>query len=121
MTPPDPMWPGQTTSDDGKRWFVTGDVATIEAAIALGAPLARDQVTDAWHKAIEHGRIAMMAYLREFDSINCDWVGHRIVRPFRRILGPCGRAARFGQLAALQWLRCRGCREQPAQNCRFSD
>ena len=82
-----------------------GDVPTIEAAVTLGAPLARQQVTDAWHRAIEKGRVEMMAWLREYDPKHCDWIGHRIVRPWRRVLGPCGRAARWGRLAALQWLR----------------
>ena len=74
-----------------------GHADVLARAAALGCPLDVGGSHGCWFLAIEHGRLGVMAWLREHHADDCAWDGRS-----------CRHAARHGQLAALQWLRRSG-------------
>ena len=104
--PPPREWV-EPEGEDG-RWKLdvcaaairAGDAPDVlERAVVLGCPLvvrgrSRRFRQGCWLLAVEHGRLAVMAWLRERNADECFWFN-----------GTCEVAAEHGQLAALRWLR----------------
>ena len=96
-------WPPPEGVDVCKAAVRAGHADVLARAAALGCPLdVEGSVNEhplygkdgCWFLAIEHGRIAVMAWLREHHADDCHWNAES-----------CEHAAQHGQLAALQWLR----------------
>ena len=104
-----------------------GKVSVLIFAVKIGCPI---DMHACWYAAIEGGHLRTMAWLRVRDRAACEWEvdnpqytpsGEPVVLledgtinsdlHFQHLLkagrfgGPCGRAAAYGQLDALMWLR----------------